>query len=58
MNEPWLDEREPEDFFDKVDRLYDEMKDEQAIEHFRRIEQAKNLEYLKANDDLEKGRAE
>ena len=58
MHEPWLDEREPEDFFDKVDRLHDEMKDEQAIEHFRRIEQAKNLEYLKANDDLEKERAE
>ena len=47
MNEPWLDEPEPEDFFDKVDRLYDEQKDE-------RREQAKNLEYLKANDDLEK----
>lgn len=54
MNEPWIDEPEPEDFFDKVDRIHDEQKDEQAIEHFKAIDEAKNLEYLKANDDLEK----
>ena len=47
MNEPWIEEREPEDFFDKVDRLYDEQKDDLH-------EQAEKLEYLKANDDLEK----
>ena len=40
MNEPWLDEREPEDFFDKVDRLHDEMKDESAIKHFKAIDEA------------------